>query len=671
MSSARLFCFDVFDTTLTRLVGEPVSLFFLLGQRLCSRGLISRPAAAKFLQARVEAERRVRSHDPQREVTLADIWKQLANDLELPLQLAQQCLEQELQLEEEMIRPVPNAKKSVTDARQKGKVAFISDMYLPAAFIRRQLEKYELWGPECSLYVSCEHGCCKADGSLFRSVLEKEDVKTSEAHHVGNDPISDVQGAKLANIKSTLQSDCALNRYEQILQKASSQTRAWGALLAGASRVARLQAGNQNGRNRVLWEVASGVAAPTLVTYLLWVLKRARDLSIERLYFVSRDGQILLEIAQALSAKWKLGLELRYLYGSRQAWHLPAVSEITDRELAWILAETTFLSIETALSRVGLQPQEIAATLMKAGFDRQHWQRNLGKEERRKLANLLREPSVVSRIVQEGKKYRSTLLRYLEQEGFMDSAKSAIVDVGWTGRMFDSMTITLDSVGASAPYAFYFGLVGQGQKGAPRTPREAFYIDSYQHKNEPVPLPQRAAILEMFCAGDHGQVRGYVEHDGIIEPLLKEATNANVIDWGLREFRQAVRTFVDVLSCEHFEADDFEPFARMVGQVLTEFWERPSYEEARVWGAFPYFDDQTEAYWNPLAQPCTVHDVICNLRGLPFGRHVASWPAGSAKLSSRPMQSALWLASKCAPIYWVAARRTKALLPARFQPDAV
>lgn len=670
MSSTRLFCFDVFDTTLTRLVGEPVSLFFLLGQRLCSRGLISRPAA-EFLQARVEAERRVRSQGPQREATLADIWNQLASDLELPLQLAQQCLEQELHLEEEMIRLVPSAKKWVTEARQKGKVAFISDMYLPAAFIKRQLEKYELWGPECSLYVSCEHGCSKADGSLFRSLLEKEGVKTSEAHHVGNDPISDVQGAKLANIKSTLQPDCALNRYERILQGASSQTQAWGALLAGASRVARLQAGNQEARARVLWEVACGVAAPTLVTYLRWVFKRARDLNIERLYFVSRDGQILLEIAQALSTKWKLGLELRYLYGSRQAWHLPAVSEITDRELAWILAETTFLSIETALSRVGLQPEEIAATLLKAGFDRQQWQRNLSKEQRRQLADLLRESSVASRIVQEGKKYRGTLLRYLEQEGFMGSSKSAIVDVGWTGRMFDSMTIALDSVGASAPYAFYFGLVGQGRKGAPRTPREAFYVDTYQDKNEPVPLPQRAAILEMFCAGDHGQVRGYVEQDGIVKPSLKEATNMNVMDWGLPEFRQAVRTFVDALSCEYFEATDFEPFARMVGQVLTEFWERPSYEEARVWGAFPYFDDQTEAYWNPLAQPCTMRDAVCKLRGLPFGRHVASWPAGSAMLSSRPMQTALWLASKCAPIYWGAARRTKSLLPARFRPDAV
>ena len=61
----------------------------------------------------------------------------------------------ELELESETITANPKAQCMIEAARSSGKrVVFVSDMYLPADFIRGQLERFGLTGDGDQCYVS-------------------------------------------------------------------------------------------------------------------------------------------------------------------------------------------------------------------------------------------------------------------------------------------------------------------------------------------------------------------------------------------------------------------------------------------------------------------------------------------------------------------------------------
>jgi predicted HAD superfamily hydrolase len=642
MKSGRLFCYDVFDTILTRRVGEPVWAFFILGQRLRNRAMISM-SPREFLEVRVAAEKHARSKQP--DCSLVEIWLELGDSLGMMPGLRNECLDEELRVEEELIQAVPGAKERIAGARRRGKIAFVSDMYLPSSFIEQQLRRHGLWAPDSSLYVSADWRRSKVDGSLFRVALECEESWARCTFHLGDNPNSDIVGARTAGLRARLYSGCSLNRYEKILQAASFETESIGSFMAGASRLARLEAAfSRNGdQRRALAEVASGVAAPTLTAYLIFVFQRAQELGIDRIYFVSRDGQVLSQMARELAKRWTLKFDLRYLYGSRQAWHLASFRSADERQLDWIMAETTFLSAETALARVCLDPGDVQSALSKAGFKQSDWRRNLTSEERKRLRSVFIDGAVSKRIAERAVARRRLCLSYFAQEGLFETVKSAIVDVGWTGKMLDSLAAILRDAGANAPYGFYFGLVGQQNcKRDALSPREGFYIDALRKKSEPVVLNDRATILEMFCAGDHGQVQAYEDRNGAVEPILREPSNTLVLDWGLQQFRKSVAEFVANFGWQYRPSSDFESLAKMIGSVMHEFWHNPSKEEALFWGSFPYFDDQTEAYWNQLASPYTFGDMFRQLRGREIRKkHVHSWDSARRVLSPAVIRAGL------------------------------
>ena len=398
MKSSSLYCFDVFDTVLTRLVGYPSSVFYFVGQRLAGQGMIS-VSPSEFQRMRKQAESQARAGHPKGEIHFREIWKQLAADLALPASSLEHCMREELCVEACLIRPVPGARERVEEAAAKGKVAYVSNMYLPASFLQEQLQAHRLWPPGASLYVSCDHGCSKDDGSLFRAVLAAEGKKSSHAVHFGNDAKSDVRGARAARVPAIHYPHSELNRFEWALEKDAAESEGIGSLMAGASRLTRLQVQDGSPHQRAIWTVAAGVAGPALTAYLMWIFQRAQELNVRRLYFVSRDGQILLDMARQLAMKWNLDFELRYLYASRQAWHLPSVSRVTECDLSWILEMTDFFSIESVFARVSVKPEEIREALVGAGFPPDQWNRHLTEPERQRLRALLLDDSVSRTIV--------------------------------------------------------------------------------------------------------------------------------------------------------------------------------------------------------------------------------------------------------------------------------
>lgn len=246
--SVKIYSFDIFDTAVTRLVGNPKDLFLFLGKKVCQQLTINPQA---FYHARIRAEQLAcESLAPEGQPTLLDIYRQLGQLLNLPDELVQPMRQKEMDLESDLIRPVPSMVRRIDFVRREGaRVIFASDMYLPADFLKKLLLDRGIAREKDPLYVSCEHKASKHSGELFKKILSVEGVCAKEVLHCGNDPIADVAVPKKMGILTDPFYEANLNRYEKLMEKMGLFTGGLSSRLAGASRYRRLCAGAADPRD--------------------------------------------------------------------------------------------------------------------------------------------------------------------------------------------------------------------------------------------------------------------------------------------------------------------------------------------------------------------------------------------------------------------------------------
>lgn len=187
LSRYDIISFDLFDTLIFRPFSEPGDLFYFLGTTF---------GVMDFKRIRMEQERLARVEcDKERghyEVSFSDIWKQIERAVGMS---AEQGMETEKRIEMEFCYANPFMLEVFRRLRGKGKrIIVISDMYLPGDFLRELLEKNGYTGLS-ELYVSCEYGKSKSDGTLYSLVKEKFS-ESAKIVHVGDNEHSDVKMGK-------------------------------------------------------------------------------------------------------------------------------------------------------------------------------------------------------------------------------------------------------------------------------------------------------------------------------------------------------------------------------------------------------------------------------------------------------------------------------------------
>jgi FMN phosphatase YigB (HAD superfamily) len=606
-----------------------------------------------FARARVEAGRRALRNAGRIDanVTLREIYTELGHALSLTAEQRAQLIELEQAIENELIRGVPCAAEHLENARDEtGRVVFLSDMYLCGEFIQAQLARCGFWKNGDYLYVSCEHEKSKASGTLFQELLHREKVAGPMICHFGNDHDRDIVPAKRAGlqVKHFLQGN--LNRYEEILESHSWATEGLTSVMAGASRLARLGKSASNAREEALRDVAAGVVAPTLVGFVLWLLQRAQDYDIGRLYFVARDGQILCEIARRLASKLNISCDVRYIYGSRRAWLVPAITAIDDDQLSVLKDFCPVPSVRNLLSRINIHPEEIKGSLRSIELQDGDWSRNLTRDERDSLYRLIKEDANLHPLIlQRAAEKRSLLFDYFKQEGLLDPIAWGIVDVGWAGRLQAGLDRILAPEGKASTRGFYFGLKKSGASITGFERQEAYFFDErfssgFVRFFSRYPLVQ---ILETFCSADHGQVAGFERREDLIVPVLAEKLNGKLRSWGLPTLQETVYSFTDNLLLDgglvNIEAD----MRGATAEVLATFWSKPNTAEAKAFADFPcdfgFTDDPRPVRF---AEGCGWQHVIrLFLTGKELDNRLIVWSAGSRAATPPHIQAALKIAN--------------------------
>ena len=349
------YSFDLFDTLLGRHFARPTDLFLEVERRLKASGLDHRNFAR--LRELAEADLRRRA-DFRSEVTLAQIYSALGTEMNSDGCWQKAALEAELEVERAALYPILDGLALLQRARsRKKRILFTSDTCYPRDFIEPVLREFGILTPGDRIHLSVESGLMKSSGDLYFHVASSEGIRPSRLFHIGDDEESDFKMARTAGWKAAIFRPTDPNRYETPKAEArTNSARLAQSLFHGIRRKLRLLNSAETEKDRIIFETTVDVAGPLIIAYTAWCLLQAVERGISRLYFLSRDGEILHQIAERLNERSKHPVELRYLYVSRQSLLLPALGESLKDELSWILAPTAVLTVRIALRRVEIAP---------------------------------------------------------------------------------------------------------------------------------------------------------------------------------------------------------------------------------------------------------------------------------------------------------------------------
>jgi hypothetical protein len=431
--------------------------------------------------------------------TLEDVAGELARLLALDDDAVPLLVATETEVEREGLRVVPAGWPVSHQARAAGAVVgFLEDTLLPAGLLRDALHSAGALHPGDPVWVSHELEADKSDGSAYLAVARLLGGLPPLWVHAGHDPLRDDRMARRAGVRTDVAAHTRPTRYEALLDDACSRTGGFSGLLAGASRSTRLRLCRERPAmpaERVA--VVAGVAGPLLAGYVLWCLRRAAEAGLPRLYFVARDGEVMLAMARrlapALPADGGAAVDLRYLHGSRRAWLRSAPQQDL---LDSVLARQERLTVRDACAWLGRSPELLGAELVAVGLD--DWDRPLDGAGRQRLLE------VVAAHPDDGDG-PDPLGHYLADVGLLDGVPYGIVDGAGHGTIGRLLTGLTERHGGHGPaLECYYGLDGPPQEAPGRRP-VGYAYDEWRRSGVRQSTDLWVA-LEMFTTASHGGV---------------------------------------------------------------------------------------------------------------------------------------------------------------------
>jgi len=646
--AARIESFDVFDTALVRTWLRPGDLFESIGELLVARGVLAGPGAAQaWAAARVDAElalRRTRGAAGVEEVTLGEIHQALGGRFGLDAEGCARSLQAELDAELHAVRPVRAILREVAVVRARGDpVMFVSDIYLAEEHVRSMLRAcgYPVDDPVVRVFTSASRGVTKHTGRLYGAIAAELLAASATWHHRGDSRRSDVQLARRSGLRATHVVEATPTAREERLYQAFGRSfRRAGSAIAGSARAARVDLQATEARAATIEAVGATVAGPVLASFALWCLHAARRAGANRIYFLARDGQVIREIAARFAGALGWEIDCRYLLGSRQALHLPSLRAFDDDFPRWFLAGAVGQTARQLLRRLRIDPatdpvapnQELDAPL---DLDR----------ARAFAASIVGSPALAAAVLQKASEQRQLLTEYLEAQGWISRGPQVVVDVGWVGRMQQSLYRVLAGTGVPELriIGLYFGLLSMTY-ASPGSSYATFHRFA-RRLNVP--------ITEVMTSADHGSVVGYMRRsDGSVDGELSSPQNREALAWGLMAQRAGIARFVDNLLATAPPAWFADPglvdaWRGASEAQMADFMEWPSVEEARAFGDFGACDDQLHEHFAPVAPVMSPALLARSLagrgRGLP-----TRWISGSIARSVAargPRRALLALAS--------------------------
>ena len=538
MINYDLYSFDIFDTIITRKVAKPTGIFALMQHEInTDLKFADLPLDVKtnFFKYRINAEYRQRRLNTMwkddKDITFNQIYQDLKETHYLTDEQTEALKELELNLEYENIIPINENIHKINNLVSDGKrVVLISDMYLPKEIIAKFLSKTQLV-KDIPIYLSSEVGFKKETGEIYKHIQKLENVEFENWYHLGDNENSDYKQALYLGINSERYHYADLKCYEEKLLNGNFESPAVQ-LTIGCARNLRLQ--NYNISDK--FDLGVSLAAPIFYPYVHWLLEQAQRRGIKYLYFLARDGYILQKIADIIIKNKNLNIKTEYVYGSKKAWRLPALS-LENKRLKAQFVETLMWVYNNLDKMLGLSFKELNEVLP---VEFRNYRRTMSDKKLRKFKEfLIKDDNWLKLVIEKNKSKRETAVRYLKQ--LADNAngeKFAFVDVDGTRFTMNCMSSLMREVYDGKLTTFYLT----------STPNVFEPIDIDYHHFYALKRSLVGHVMELLARAPHGQTLGYEEKDGVMVPILEKIPEKIFEDWNFDKFISGIETFTSCMN---------------------------------------------------------------------------------------------------------------------------
>lgn len=576
--------FDIFDTLLNRPFWSPADLYDYIASQVKD---ITGINSIDFRSERVLAERLAFQRAVERnegEVTIKEIYEVFSSNLNISEMIADKVMELEMETEMRLLAPRPTALKAFLEAKElKKRIIIISDMYLPEEFLHAVLEKNGYSGYE-KLFISSKYKAKKHNGKLFDIVLDYLQIDPTKILHVGDNIRGDVQKAKERKIKpfhliKAKDAFTLSTAYKDVWERDKlSHSLDWRTVLSVIA--------NKLNDNPYLPErkgtLFGGDAkklgyyglGPLLLGYIQWVLETAQKDSIEHLFFLSRDGKIMKEAYDIIAQIYPNAPKSSYLLCSRRAVNLARAEKASDFINLVNIDYAHNVRLGHLLTyRFGLNySEDIEEILQSEGFS---WQYRLTADDRPKLRKVIE--TLTPPLQEIAEEERKNYIEYLDQEGFKQGRKIAIVDIGYAGTMQESLSQLSKIENLSGYYLITFRSALKRSKDF-NLPMKGFLADFIDRHDTFHPFCHHVPLYEtLISASETSFIRMARNLDNSLFPVFLDETVSDtnrakltrVIQYGATEF---ISHMVDRFGT-HLTKLDIEPNKSL--RVLNHFFKLP------------------------------------------------------------------------------------------------
>lgn len=526
----KLYSFDIFDTLITRTTATPDGIFLIIQDKLL-KGNYDVPDFIKknfyLIRKNTGNFTRFSKQGIKEEITIYDIYENISNNNYLSDEQRHILIDLEIETEIENSVPITANINKLKELVNSGKnVVLISDMYLPSNVIKNMLLKHSSIFNDIKIYVSCDLDKTKNSGNLYKLVKELEMVDYTDWLHIGDNFHSDIYMANNLSI-NTIHFQTKLNDFELDIINNHSNDIDINKLIGITKNLKLL-----NDCNSIQKEIGISIGGPILFFYVNWIIDTAIQQNIVNLYFLSRDGFILKNIADSIIEYRNIStIKTHYFYVSTYTSGVPLISidktiplKIFYKQISTI-SDLKYLFDESIDKIINFLPKKYNSL-----------NRIISRKEKIELKSIIENnPILMDMVIKKSIDLSDIFLKYLKQEINFNETFAFIDFAGRAGTINAISKILMNNgIYCEKIEMLYVSCLLSSRLNSNINIRTFSSSDIYYYKD----------YFEALIRAMHGENIGYVQKDNIVVPILDEKELNVYKEIKYEEYIEGVMIFV-------------------------------------------------------------------------------------------------------------------------------
>ena len=427
----------------------------------------------------------------------------------------------------------PNIKETLAKYPSK-KTIFLSDFYMPKKVLSRilshhgMLEYFKDGG-----IVSCDVFLNKRSGRLFKHVHDLFSIEPFQHIHIGDNRYADHNIPSSLGIKSIHYVPLNENRKKIRNEKLFGSRELFTEILAEINKKTK----DQRLACKNMEAFRFGVqVAPLFVGYSLFILEKIIQGSLDKVFFMTREGEFFIKVFKTLFSKKKsfnISVpHVQILEVSRQSTFCASLSEVSTKEIMRIWVQYSTQSIKALCKSLNISVDTILKSLSKYGIHPDEEIIYPWKDIR--VKQLFASRDFQKAIYSVRPTSKKNLVNYFDQICKVRPERVGLVDIGWRGTIQDNLAYVFPDIEFTG---LYLGLLNFLNPQPPNALKLVYLLDLNKNAAN-AKLFKNVSAFEIICTSPNGSVIGYESQGQTIKAQRQVIDKENEIFYRYTQYLQ-------------------------------------------------------------------------------------------------------------------------------------